>query len=123
MKVINSLEQVRGHAETVYEPFLLQKDELVIVILWRCPGMKIEATAHEYGIDFSVSMEPPSNLVLKGLKLDLPGVSFKPLKSSFGFQFEFRVLPNTLRAYPETHKDLIIMQVQKVDESVSKLTF
>ena len=42
--VLNALDQIRGKAETVYEPFVLQKEDKVHLIFWKCEGFKVVVT-------------------------------------------------------------------------------
>jgi hypothetical protein len=58
--VVNALDQVRGKAETVYEPFVLQKEHVVYLIFWKCEGFKVSGIRLENDMEVEVEATPPS---------------------------------------------------------------
>ena len=95
--VINALDQVRGKSETVYEPFVLQKDTKVYFIFWKCPGINVKVTPKEMGLDVDVEVTPPTEQQLKDMGLDLPSIALKTMESRFRVTLDFRVAPSTLK--------------------------
>ena len=121
VNVLNSLDQVRGNVETVYEPFVLQKNSTVHVLWWKCKGFRVSCTAREEGLEVTVTVNPPTDEDLKDVGLDLPAAPLKSMSSKFFLGFGFRVIPNTFKG--EQKGDFLIVSIQKYGATSPAVVF
>jgi len=109
--VMNALDQVRGKAETVYEPFVLQKEDKVYIIFWKCEGFRVLVTGMDMGIEVEVQVTPPTDGQLESMGLERPSVPLRTLKSKFRVGFDFKVLPDSVKG--EAKPPFIVFSMKK----------